>query len=65
MGQRVAGQPWIAVAADIIGPVSRSKSQFQYVLVIQDLFTKWVERAPLRSTNGRKIKEALRDLVIN
>ena len=65
MGQRVVEQPWIAVAADIIGPLPHSKSQFQYVLVIQDLFTKWVECAPLRSANGRKIKEALRDLVIN
>jgi len=40
MGRRVVDGPWIVVAADIIGPLPRSKSGYQYLLVAQDLFTK-------------------------
>lgn len=65
MGRRVAEEPWIVVAADIIGPLPRSKTQHQYILVIQDLFTKWIECAPLRSANCKKISELFRELVIN
>ncbi|XP_029169373.1 uncharacterized protein LOC114939266 [Nylanderia fulva] len=47
------------------GPLPRSKAGFQYLLVIQDLFTKWVECKALRAANGSKISEALEDLVIS
>lgn len=65
MGRRIADGPWTAIAADIIGPLPRSKSGFQYLLVVQDLFTKWIECRPLRATTGPKICEALDDLVIS
>ena len=48
MGRRVAEEPWTTVAVDIMGPVIPCKSRFSYVLVIQDLFTKWIEVLPLR-----------------
>jgi hypothetical protein len=65
MGRRVVEGPWTAIAADIIGPLPRSKSGFSYLLVIQDLFTKWVECRALRAATGPKIKEALEELVIS
>jgi len=65
MGRRIADGPWTVVAADIIGPLPRSKAGFQYLLVVQDLFTKWVECKALRSATGTKICEALEDLVIS
>jgi len=40
MGRRIADGPWTVIAADIIGPLPRSKAGFQYILVVQDLFTK-------------------------
>ena len=43
MGQRIVEEPWIVVAADITGPFPRSREAYQYVLVLQDLFTKWAE----------------------
>ena len=64
MGRRVVEVPWTVVAADIMGPLPRSKSGFAYILVIQDLFTKWVECRALRAANGKLIREALEDLVI-
>lgn len=65
MGRRIVDEPWSVVAADIMGPLPRSHSGFCYVLVIQDLFTKWVECCALRKANGKRIGEALEDLVFS
>ncbi|KMQ84618.1 reverse ribonuclease integrase [Lasius niger] len=65
MGRRIADGPWTVIATDIIGLLPRSKAGFQYILVIQDLFTKWVECKALRSATGSKISEALEELVIS
>ncbi|KAL6421182.1 hypothetical protein ACFW04_013735 [Cataglyphis niger] len=65
MGQRKVDAPWTVVAADIMGPLPASKSGFAYLLIMQDLFTKWVECCPLRKANGKKIREAIEDLIIN
>ncbi|XP_070155191.1 uncharacterized protein [Polyergus mexicanus] len=65
MGRRKVETPWTVVAADIMGPFPVSRSGFAYLLVLQDLFTKWVECCPLRKANGRKIREAIDDLIIN
>ena len=65
MGQRIVEQPWIVVTADIMRPFPRSKAGFQYVLVIEDLFTKWIECVPLRSATGQRIKDSFKELVIN
>lgn len=65
MNQRTIEEPWTMIAADIVGPLPKSRAQFQYLLVIQDLFTKWVELKPLRSANGKRISEAFRELVLN
>jgi len=65
MGRRIADGPWAVIAADVIGPLPRSKAGYQYILVIQDLFTKWVECRALRSATAIKIREALEDLIIS
>jgi len=59
---RVVEGPWTVIAADIMGPFPKSKG-FVYVLVVQDLFTKWVECFPLRAANGKKICEALEEVI--
>ncbi|XP_039309912.1 uncharacterized protein K02A2.6-like [Solenopsis invicta] len=65
MGRRVIEAPWTVIAADIMGPLPRSKNGYSYLLVIQDLFTKWVEYQALRTANGKKIREALENLVLS
>ncbi|XP_024871929.1 protein NYNRIN-like [Temnothorax curvispinosus] len=47
-----------------MGPLPPSRSGHAYLLVIQDLFTKWVECRPLRKATGKAIREAIEDLVI-
>ena len=65
MGQRIVEQPWTVVASDVMGPFPRSKSGHKYVLVFQDLFTKWVEVVPIRTANGPTIKRQFEDLVVS
>uniref|UniRef100_A0ABD2VWW7 RNA-directed DNA polymerase n=1 Tax=Trichogramma kaykai TaxID=54128 RepID=A0ABD2VWW7_9HYME len=52
MTRRVVDRPWAVVAADMM-EFPRSKNQNKYLLVFQDLFTRWIEIVPLRKANGR------------
>ncbi|KMQ92133.1 reverse ribonuclease integrase [Lasius niger] len=65
MGQRTTETPWKVVASDIMGPFPKSKNGYEYILVIQDLFTKWIECYPLRKATGKKIREILDEAIVN
>ena len=58
MGHRTVEQPWTVVAGDVMGPFSRSKSGHKYILVWQDLFTKWIECLPICTANGPIVRKA-------
>lgn len=64
MGRRIVQEPWAVIAADIMGPLPRSRTGRAYLLVIQDQMTKYVELAPLRVATGRAIRERLEDLIV-
>ena len=64
MGRCTADRPWQIVAADITGPMVKSKHGYEYVLVILDLFTRWVECVPLRKANTQSILRGLKDRVV-
>lgn len=65
MGQQIVESPWIVVAADIMEPFPPSRYNFKYILVIQDIFTKWIEVKDLRNATGKLITEAFRELILN
>ena len=64
MGRRIIHKPWRVVAADITGPFIRSKAGFEYILVFQDLFTRWVECIPIRKANGKTIRKELKNRIV-
>ena len=64
MGTRVVENPWTLVATDLMGPLPRSKKGYSFILVFQDLFTKWVECIPLRKASGEAIIEAFLSKVV-
>lgn len=64
MGQRVPDAPWTIVTSDIKGPLPASRNGHVYLLVLQDLFTKWIECRPLRKATGKNIQEAIEELVV-
>lgn len=57
----VSQRPWETVACDIIGPLPRSPRGNQYLLVVTDHFSKWVELFPLRKLVSARIWERLLD----
>ena len=54
-GQRVIERPWQVVAGNVTGPFVKSKHGYEYILVFEDLFTRWVECVPIRKANARTI----------
>ncbi|CAB0043783.1 unnamed protein product [Trichogramma brassicae] len=63
MTRRVVDRPWAVVAADMM-EFPRSKNQNKYLLVFQDLFTRWIEIVPLRKANGVNVLRAFEELVL-
>lgn len=57
IGKRIVERPWSVVAADMM-EFPRSKGQNTYLLVFQDLFTRWVEIKPLRKADGKSVARA-------
>lgn len=58
-------QESIVVAADMMGTFPPSRNGFKYVLVQQDLITKWVDCIPLRSATGKRLRHSFYELIIN
>jgi len=46
---------FIHLGLDIIGPLPETRSRNQYIIVIVDYFTKWVEAQPLSTIISRDI----------
>ena len=64
MTQRVVQEPWSVVATNIMDPIPRGKRGFEYLVLFQDLFAKWIEVEPLRAANGKKIMDSFLDIVV-
>ena len=62
--QQLFGEAFERVSVDIIGPLKRTPRGFEYVLTMEDNFTKWVEAAPLRSIETPEVCNAIiRELI--
>ncbi|CAF0913458.1 unnamed protein product [Didymodactylos carnosus] len=45
-------EPWHTIEIDMMGPFPPTQRQKQYLLVVVDYFTRWVEMFPLRTTTA-------------
>ncbi|XP_024006657.1 uncharacterized protein LOC112083337 [Eutrema salsugineum] len=59
-----APYPFMRWAMDIIGPFRRSTTQKQYVLVVTDYFTKWVEAEAYPEIHGIDVKKFVWKFII-
>ena len=57
-------EPWHTIGVDIMGPFPTTQRQKQYLLVVVDYFTRWVELFPLRTTTSYDIARILVDEII-
>lgn len=51
--------PWAQLSVDTVGPLTRSKKGNTYIIVIQDLYTKFVELFPVRNQTGTIVVKVL------
>lgn len=64
MCRRTVHTPWTVVAADCM-EFPTSKNQFKYMVVFQDLFTKWIELCPIRKADGPTIIREFDKLIVH
>ncbi|CAF1654656.1 unnamed protein product [Rotaria magnacalcarata] len=60
----IVHEPWHTIGVDIMGPFPVTQRQKQYLLVVVDYFTRWVELFPLRTTISSHIADILVDEII-
>jgi hypothetical protein len=58
----VKGIPLTQWSLDVLGPLKKSEKGNQYILVLSDLFTKWVELYALPDQKSEQIIQCLLDL---
>ena len=51
MGQRVVERLWQVGAGDVTGPFTKSRNRYEYMLVLKDLFSRWVKCSLMRKAN--------------
>ncbi|KMQ87325.1 enzymatic polyprotein endonuclease reverse [Lasius niger] len=56
--------PWQQVSIDLVGPLPRSNRGHNWLLTLQDRFTKWIEVAPLRKATAENVTRALTDRLV-
>ena len=61
LGTIQAEYPLQKLSWDIMGPLPASSKGYKYILVVTDLFTKWVEAFPLHSTESTTLATVLVD----
>ena len=52
-------KPFVTVETDIKGPLPLTPEDFQYILFVQDAFSKYVELTPLRRTTTLEVSRCL------
>ncbi|CAF1444117.1 unnamed protein product [Rotaria sp. Silwood1] len=60
----IVREPWHTIGVDIMGPFPITQRQKQYLLVVVDYFTRWVELFPLRTTTSSDIANILVNEII-
>ena len=63
MYEKTYNQPWHVVSVDLQDPFPRSKNQFSYLFVAQDIFTKFVLVKPIRIGDAKNVWKALPEKV--
>ncbi|KAL5497311.1 hypothetical protein EMCRGX_G013768 [Ephydatia muelleri] len=64
IGTIESNHPFQKLSWDIMGPLPAAASGCRYILVVTDLFSKWVEAFPLKSTDSLTLARVLVDEIV-
>ena len=64
LGTISSNYPFQKISWDIMGPLPVTARGFKYILVITDLFSKWVEAFPLVATDSNTLAKVLVDEIV-
>ena len=64
LGTIKTSHPFEKLSWDIMGPLPTSSKGYQYILVVTDLFSKWVEAFPLHATDSETLARILVDEIV-
>ena len=53
------GAAWDVLNLDFCGPWPRTKEGYEFVLTIEDIFTRWIEAIPVKKQDSKSVCEAL------
>ncbi|XP_033222580.1 uncharacterized protein LOC117176448 [Belonocnema kinseyi] len=62
---RAATKAWDTIAVDIMEPYPRTSQDHAYILVVTELFTRWVEAFPMRNAHAPRIIQLLENEVFS
>jgi len=62
--QTVVNRPNELLGVDLMGPFPRSSHQHEYIMVVVDYYTRWVEIFPMRTATASSITRILRTEVL-
>lgn len=54
-----AEEPWTVVTIDLLGPFDATHRNYVYVILLTDVFTKWVVVLPLRDLSAAEVTRAI------
>lgn len=58
--------PWQMVSIDVLGPYPEAKlTRTKYILIVEDIFTKWVEAFPMRRIETKDVIRVLRSEIFS
>ena len=63
MGTREVTRPWQAMCVDIMGKYPKSNEGYKYIIIFEDVFSRFIISAPFRSEHGFRVKRALEELI--
>jgi Integrase zinc binding domain/Integrase core domain len=59
MQLHTVSEPWHTIGVDLMGPFPTTQTQKEYLFVVVDYFTRWVEMFPLRNTTATTMANTL------
>ena len=65
LGQVPVGAPLERVAVDIMGPLPKTDSGNEYIMVLTDYFTKWTEAYPLANHTAQTVADVMMEQFVS